>query len=137
MRYIAKYKFAIYSYFFIFLIITLIYSSCKWAILYPFIKLFFINASITNTSYLLVLNARFFKGKKQNAFKEGNLIFKHKSYLSSVVAELHTFILELNQRKFNLHVNSLGFSRFKSAINIRQMYFINPLKPTSRRERIS
>ena len=29
------------------------------------------------------------------------------------------------------------FSGFKSAINIRQMYFMKPLKPTSRCERIS
>ena len=55
------------------------------------------------------------------------------------------------QRKFNIikrravyyqNVNSLfpynvPFSGFKSAINIRQMYFMNPMKPTSRWERIS
>ena len=32
---------------------------------------------------------------------------------------------------------NVPFSGFKSAINIRQMYFMNPLKPTSRCERIS
>ena len=50
-----------------------------------------------------------------------------------------------NQRKFNLitrravyyqNVNS-NFSGFKSAMNIRQVYFMNPLNPTSRCERIS
>ena len=60
-------------------------------------------------------------------------------------------VLGQDQRKFNLNkrmavyfqnVNSffpynVPFSGFKSAINIRQMYFMNPLKPTSRCERIS